>query len=352
MRCLPVAGIRVFTVLAALMCIVGVALAEPKIPNRVETSGTRLITAETQRSIDRGLKFLSARQTEDGAFGGSRGYRRDAGVVSLGGLAFLSSGSTPGRGTYGAEINLCVDYVLAASRQSGFINVSESQSHGPMYGHGFATLFLAECYGMSPRKDIREKLEKAVRLIIASQNKEGGWRYDPEPNEADVSVTVCQIMALRAARNSGLFVPKDTVDRCIEYVKRCQNDDGGFRYQLVRKSPSQFARSGAGLVALYSSGVYEGPEISKAISYLQAHPPRGFFVDPHYYYGHYYAVQAMYQAGGDDWERWFPSVRDQLVKDQIPDGSWSDQTFSNEYATAMSLVVLQVPNNYLPIFQR
>ena len=352
MRCLPIAGLRVFTFVAALTCLATSALADPKIPKRVETSGTRLITTETQRSIDRGLRFLSDRQTDDGAFGTKLGYRRDAGVVSLGGLAFLSSGSSPGRGTYGSEINLCIDYVLAASRQSGFINVSDSQSHGPMYGHGFATLFLAECYGMSPRKDIREKLEKAVRLIIASQNKEGGWRYDPEPNEADVSVTVCQMMALRAARNSGLFVPKDTVDRCVEYVKRCQNDDGGFRYQLVRKSSSQFARSSAGLVALYSAGVYEGPEITKALGYLQQHPPRGFFVDPHYYYGHYYAAQAMYQAGGEHWEQWFPLVRDQLVKDQIVDGSWTDQTLSNEYATAMSLVVLQVANNYLPIFQR
>ena len=216
MRRFPVAAVRVFTMLAALTCLATSALADPKIPKRVETSGTRLITTETQRSIDRGLRFLSDRQTDDGAFGTKLGYRRDAGVVSLGGLAFLSSGSSPGRGTYGSEINLCIDYVLAASRQSGFINVSDSQSHGPMYGHGFATLFLAECYGMSPRKDIREKLEKAVRLIIASQNKEGGWRYDPEPNEADVSVTVCQMMALRAARNSGLFVPKDTVDRARE----------------------------------------------------------------------------------------------------------------------------------------
>lgn len=326
--------------------------AEPKIPRRPETSGTRLMTTDAQRAIDRGLRFLSERQMDDGSLGVGRGYGRDAGVVAVSGMAFLSAGSTPGRGTYGDNVTRCVDYLLSASRQSGFISTADSRSHGPMYGHGFATLFLAEAYGMSPRKDLREKLDKAVRLIVASQNKEGGWRYDPEPKEADVSVTVCQIMALRAARNCGIYVPKDTVERCIEYVKRCQNDDGGFRYQLVRKSPSMFARSAAGLVALYSAGVYEGPEISKALSYIEQHPPRGFVIDPHYYYGHYYAVQAMYQAGGDHWERWYPAIRDQLVRDQLPDGSWADQQFSNEYGAAMSLVVLQVPNNYLPIFQR
>ncbi len=351
---MPSVGKTLLTVLIALRMVAvdAVSLAEPKIPNRPETSGTRLITADTQRSIDRGLRFLSDRQSEDGSFGPGRGYGRDVGVVAIGGMAFLASGSTPGRGPYGENVNRCVDYILASTRQSGFITVANSQSHGPMYGHGFATLFLAEAYGMSPRKDVREKLDKAVRLIVASQNKEGGWRYDPEPKEADVSVTVCQIMALRAARNCGLYVPKDTVDRCIEYVKRCQNEDGGFRYQLVRKSPSMFARSAAGVVALYNSGVYEGPEVAKALSYLQQHPPRGFFVDPHYYYGHYYAVQAMYQAGGDYWERWYPAIRDQLVRDQLPDGSWSDQTFSNEYGAATALIVLQVPNNYLPIFQR
>lgn len=328
------------------------ASADPKIPLKPETSGTRLITTEAQRAIDRGLRFLSERQMDDGGFASGRGYGRNVGVVSVAGMAFLSSGSTPGRGPFGEHLNRCVDFVLNASRQSGFITIADSQSHGPMYGHGFATLFLAETYGMSPRRELREKLDKAVRLIVASQNREGGWRYDPEPKEADISVTVCQIMALRAARNCGLYVPKDTVERCIEYVKRCQNDDGGFRYQLVRKSPSMFARSAAGLVALYSAGVYDGPEIPRALAYLQQHPPRGFFVDPHYYYGHYYAAQAMYQAGGDHWERWYPAIRDQFIKDQLPDGSWSDQTFSNEYAAAMALIVLQVPNNYLPIFQR
>jgi hypothetical protein len=327
------------------------AVAEPEIPETVETSGVRFLTPDTLARIDTGLKWLSVRQNEDGAFGVRRGYGRNVAVVSLAGMAWLSSGSSPGRGPYGVNIQRATDFVLNSCRSSGYVNVPEGQSHGPMYGHGFATLFLAEVYGMTPRKGIREKLEKAVRLIISCQNKEGGWRYENEPNEADVSVTVCQIMALRAARNCGLFVPKDVVDRCIAYVKQCQNDDGGFRYQLVRRSSSQFARSAAGLVALYSAGVYDGPEIGRALSYLERHRPGGM-IDPHYYYGHYYAVQAQYQAGGNHWNRWFPRIRDQLIGDQQKDGSWSDLTFSNEYATAMSCIILQIPNNHLPIFKR
>jgi hypothetical protein len=327
------------------------ARAEPKIPDRVETSGTRFLDAATLERIDLGLKWLAARQTDDGAFGVGRGYGRNVAVVSLAGLAWLSSGSTPGRGEYGVPIRRAADFTLKACKSSGYINVSEGQSHGPMYGHGFATLYLAEIYGMSPRRDVRDKLKKATQLIIDCQNTEGGWRYENQPKEADISVTVCQIMALRAARNCGIFVPKDTVERCIEYVKDCQNDDGGFRYQLVRRSRSQFARSAAGLVALYSSGVYEGPEITRALSFLERQRP-GRFIDPHYFYGQYYAVQAMYQAGGEQWNGWFPRIRDQLLRDQGRDGSWNDSTFSNEYATAMACIILQLPNNHLPILKR
>jgi hypothetical protein len=346
---------KLFALLIVTGLVVGqgptFAVADPKVPETVETSGVRFLTPETLAQVDQGLKWLSVRQNEDGAFGVRRGYGRNVAVVSLAGMAWLSSGSSPGRGPYGVQIQRATDFVLGSCRSSGYINVPVGQSHGPMYGHGFATLYLAEVYGMSPRKDIREKLEKAVRLIISCQNKEGGWRYENEPNEADVSVTVCQIMALRAARNCGLFVPKDVVDRCVEYVKQCQNDDGGFRYQLVRRSSSQFARSAAGLVAFYSAGVYDGPEIGRALNYLERHRPSGL-IDPHYYYGHYYAVQAQYQAGGENWNRWFPRIRDQLLSDQQKDGSWSDLTFSNEYATAMSCIILQLPNNYLPIFKR
>ena len=69
---------------------------------------------------------------------------------------------------------------------------------------------------MTRRPEIREKLQKAVRLIINTQNNEGGWRYQPVRADADLSVTICQINALRAARNAGIFVPKETVDACIK----------------------------------------------------------------------------------------------------------------------------------------
>jgi hypothetical protein len=236
--------------------------------------------------------------------------------------------------------------------ENGFIVDPESSSHGPMYGHGFGTLFLAETYGMSPRADLRDKLSRAVELIIDTQNSDGGWRYQPQRFDADLSVTVCQVMALRAARNGGLHVPNKTVEQCISYVKRSQNPDGGFMY-LITGGPSDFPRSAAGVVSLYSAGVYEGTELDMGLRYLEQFPPARAPDDlqSHFFYGQYYAVQAMWQAGGERWEQWFPRIRDLLITLQSEDGSWSS-SICPEYGTAMATIILQVPNDCLPIFQR
>lgn len=327
----------------------------------IERSAAELITREGQRAIDRGLEFLARQQHEDGSFGTS-GYSHNVAVCGLAGMAFMAGGSTPDRGPYGKQVARCLDFVLQNAQDSGFINVAGSNDHGPMYGHGFATLFLAECYGMSPRADLRQKLSKAVDLITNTQNidktqkSEGGWRYQPQRGEADISVTICQIMALRAARNAGLYVPRETVDRTIAYVKKSQNPDGGFMYMLSQPAASAFPRSAAGVVALYSAGIYEGPEIERGIAYLMESIPSrdavGFNREMYYFYGHYYAVQAMWHAGGDYWARWYPAIRDELVvRQRDDDGAWTDPICA-ECGTAMACIILQMPNNYLPIFQR
>jgi hypothetical protein len=243
-----------------------------------------------------------------------------------------------------------------------------------MYSHGFATLFLAECCGMSPRKELRDKLGLAVKLIDTTQNKEGGWRYEPRiESVADISVTVCQVMALRAARNAGTYVPKKTFDNAVSYVMNSQNRDGGFMYTLSGGGESAFPRSAAAVVALNSAGIYDAqgkpaaevkkdPDyerrqqvVKKGMEYLnQFRPERGVVRrdDGYYEYGHYYAVQAMWLSGGERWTSWYPAIRDELLARQQPDGSWPAGAYSAEYATAMCLLILQMPENQLPIFQR
>ena len=317
-----------------------------------EKSAAKWVTPAADKAIDRGLKWLAEQQHEDGSFG-SGPARGNVAVCGLAGMAFMSGGSTPGRGTYGAQVNRCVDFLLVSAQPSGFVSGPDTATHGPMYGHGFATMFLAECYGMSPRPELRDKLDKAVRLIVNCQNKDGGWRYFPIKEDADLSVTVCEIMALRAARNAGVAVPKETIDRSISYVKRSQNADGGFMYMLP-SGESGFPRSAGGVVALYSAGVYEGKELEKGLDYLMGFLPGegGAGRESYYYYGHYYAVQAMWQAGGKRFAKWFPAIRDDLLSKQRSDGAWGSAEFIDEYSTAMACIILQMPNNYLPIFQR
>src|SRR4051812_21950437 len=311
--------------------------------------------APARGAVEKGLKYLASRQQEDGAFATS-GYGRNAAVIALSGMTWLASGSTPGRGPYGENVGRVTDYLLNHCEQSGFISVEGAQSHGPMYEHGFATLFLAEVYGMSAREDLRDKLSQAVELIVRTQNVEGGWRYQPRREDADISVTICQVMALRAARNAGLKVPTATVDKCIDYVKRSQNADGGFRYMLQGPASSEFPRSAAGVVALHSAGIYEGREVERGLAFLDQFLPRGGsgagqLAEGHFFYGHYYAMQAMWQADGERWARWYPAVRDLLVGRQQPEGAWMDPV-SSEYGTAMATIILQMPDNSVPIFQR
>jgi hypothetical protein len=340
-----------------LLCLlVSSAAAQTADP---EKTAAEMINPAAQKAIDQGLQWLASRQNGDGSFGLGT-HRSNAAICGLCGMAFMSGGSTPGRGPYGERVEKAVDYLLAVAQPSGFIVEPTPTTQGPMYSHGFATLFLAECYGMSKRTELRDKLALAVQLIVNSQNKEGGWRYLPKKDDADISVTVCQVMALRAAHNAGIHVPKATMERAVGYVKHCQNRDGGFVYMLSERGESRFPRSAAAIVALNSAGVYvtspgaKGAEITRGLDYLaQFRPQQGVMRHEQYYeYGHYYAVQAMWQAGGERWARWYPALRDELIARQRSDGSWTSGDEGSEYATAMCLIILQMPENQLPIFQR
>jgi hypothetical protein len=307
------------------------------------------ITPELQAAVNRGLAFLVQQQQPDGSFGAER-YGRHVGITALACLAFMGQGSLPGRGLYGPQVEKGLDFILDSVHENGLI--AADASHGPMYGHGFAALFLAEVYGQTADPRCHEALIKAIRLILGSQNSEGGWRYQPVPAEADVSVTICQVMALRAARNAGIKVPKETIDKAVDYVRRCQNADGGFRYML-NSGNSAFPRSAAGVATLYYAGIYTDQAIDRGLAYLMTEMPGDSSRNtPHYFYGHYYAVQAMYMAGGRHWRTWFPAIRKELLEKQdAAAGSWEGQA-GTTYGTAMALIILQMPNRYLPIFQK
>lgn len=332
------------------------------------------IDARARKAIQRGLEFLSKRQEADGSYQDGIGRKVNntylatpgphVGVTALAGMAFLSNGSTPGRGQFGKNVAGCVDFIRNHVNPQGFVTHMDSR----MYSHAFATLFLAEVYGMAPQQDTLNALKRAVKLIVSSQNEQGGWRYLPGAKDSDISITVCQVQALRAANNVGVQVPKETIDAAIRYVKRSyvgqsvqfNTPPGGFWYQVyenypLRPSRTSFALTAAGVTALYGAGEYDGAEIRGGLRYLfdprNRPAPSDMNETFDYFYGHYYAIQAFFQSGEPYWSQWYPSIRDELVNGQRADGRWQDLVGSN-YATSMACVILQIPYRYLPIFER
>ena len=295
------------------------------------------------------------------------------GVTALAGIAFLSAGHLPDRGPYGTVIADATRYLVSRVNDQGYITANGTR----MYSHAFATLFLAEVYGMTNSRDVKDELQQAVDHIVACQNAKGSWRYVPFAVESDMSITVCQLNALRGARNVGIRVPRSTIDRAAEYVASSYVRDeysspdlwadyyrlgrGSFKYQAEQHTRSSFALTAAGLAALHNAGLYsdadDGIDLDDSIDFLKRHYDlvSGKYYRHHYFYwyGHYYATQALYVIGGQAWDWYYPRIRSELLKSQRPDGSLPCRIGPGEaFSTAVGAVILSIPYGYLPIFQR
>ncbi|NNJ24746.1 prenyltransferase/squalene oxidase repeat-containing protein [Alienimonas chondri] len=298
--------------------------------------------------------------------GSGRRYQRNVGVTALCGLAWASGGSVPSGGPHASNAAAAARFLLDHQEPDGLFFAAESPDtppDGSMYGHGFATLYLCEILGELQEPDfdptaVRAALQRAVRRIADSQNREGGWRYVPTSAEADISVTVCQIAALRSAKDAGLTVPDAVVPAAIRYVRSLRNPaDGGYFYMAERRDGSRFERSAAAVSALRTAGLTDPAveqEIADGLRYVLANRPRrsgGAYP----YYGRFYATRAAWQAGGETWAAWYPPMREELLRTAVQEDSfifWRSARFTDEYATAMAVLSLRVPHRLLPIYRR
>jgi hypothetical protein len=314
---------------------------------------------EMDKAIDRALLFLQRTQETDGAWRAGRSYK-NAAVTSLAVMAFLSAGHVPGEGPYGDAIERGVRWVLGTQRANGLI---ATEGGHEMYHHGISTLMLAEVAGMTNRKlgdEIRRKLEKAVAVILKAQrtghSSAGGWRYTVAGNDADISVTGWQIMALRAAKNLGCDVPPAAIEAAVDYIERCQDrSSGAFRY-MPGNRPT-IGCTGTSILALEICGKqwHRTPEALKAGSYLLNHLPR--WGQEHFFYSVYYASQATFQLGDNYWSFFRPGLHQVLLQNQRDNGSWvgadrSSFAYGPNYCTAMGVLSMTVEYRFLPIYQR
>jgi hypothetical protein len=326
----------------------------------------------TDAAIDKAVTYLVSQQREDGAI---TDQRHETTMTSLAIMAMASVGVQPvDPDARGQTMRKALAYVLQDDRQNkeGYYGDRDGSR---MYGHGITTLMLTEMLGMGVDSEqdhqLHERCQKAIDLILSSQNVKkqlqyrGGWRYYPTARDADLSVTVWQLMALRSAKNDGLQVPAAAIRDAVEYLKRSyastldhngmpDNKASGFSYTPTGRSPT-YTMTSAGLLAMQVCGEYESPLVAGAADWLLEHPPK--WREHFFFYGTYYYAQGMYQRGGDHAATAGRLVQEVLLDKQQGDGSWQaeggqERSTGKVYATSMAVLSLSVKYHYLPIYQR
>jgi hypothetical protein len=326
---------------------------------------------EVDLAADKAIAFLISQQKANGAI---HTGRHDTTMTSLAIMAMASVGIQPADpGPEGQSMKRALGFVLQDDRQDdkGYFGQKDGSR---MYGHGIITLMLTEMLGMTTSDELDKLLhnrcQKAIDLILSAQkekkhvNARGGWRYTPNARDADLSVSVWQVMALRSAKNDGLQVPASAIQDAVGYLKRSYSSPldrnglpdkvGGFCYEPGRRSAA-FTMTAAGLLAMQVCGEYESPLVAGAADWLLAHPPK--WKERFCMYGTYYYAQGMYQKGGDHAQTANRLVQEMLLPKQERDGSWQAQGGEEKnagkvYATSMAVLSLSVKHHFLPIYQK
>jgi prenyltransferase beta subunit len=329
--------------LAAALMLLFAAPSTPAVPQPPAPEKERVkMDDRTKAAVGRALKWMKDQQASDGSWGNTA-------ITAFALLAYMANGHVPNQGEYGPEVAKGVRYLLACARDDGYL---VGPRGGNMYCHGMAALALTQVYGMTGDEEVKKVLKKSIDLIVRTQNNEGGWRYDPAPTGADISVTIMQVMALRGAKDSGIHVPDRCMTEAVRYINRCRDPrSGGYRYQPYSAGPG-YARTAAGVCVLQLCGDYEADEIKAAVEYMD----RVGEDRQHFWYGHYYAAHALNQVGGKVWEEYYERMRADLLREQLPDGRWysprREAAYGPVYQTAIAVLILSVPTHYLPIYQK
>lgn len=316
-----------------------------------------IVDKKTTEVITGALKYLASKQMPNGSWSASDDRKKY--TIAMTGyvlMAFQAAGHLPGEGEYGKNVTAGMNYLLDLISPEGLYGSGRDGQY--MYSHGIATIALAELYGQTRSPSIRRKLQAVVRLIVSAQADaevhHGGWRYRPIAKDADISVTVLQLVAIRAAKNAGLEVPQRTIDDAIDYVRRCyKENEGGFCYQPNREAG--FARTAAAIYSLQVCGIYDDPQIQAGAKFLieAQREDHEWFT-----YGNFYAAPAMYMMGGTTWEKWYLDVKKILFSQVIEEKGvayWEARGrggVGTNFTTAVYTMILAMPYHYIPLYQR
>lgn len=306
------------------------------------------LTEQADVAIDRGLKYLLTTQQKDGSWAGDNG-EIPIGATSLGLMAFMVRGHFPGFGPHGDALDRAKDFLLDRAKES------KSGYMGSMYEHGLFALCMSELWGMtadtSDTPAIKLALQKAVDVILRAQSPVGGWRYAPRPDAGnDTSVTAMVFVSLASARQAGILIPSETINNVVNYLRDVAYGGKGFGYTGRGYT---VACTAGGTYAAQLCGKRDTEWVQTALRSLENNA--GIFNGKRvraYYYTHYYAIQAMVQAGDERYAQWYPRIRDALISRQNPDGSWAGGKKGFPHVTPMAIIILGTPYRYIPVYQR
>jgi hypothetical protein len=220
---------------------------------------------------------------------------------------------------------------------------------------------------------MREAFEKGVDLIIKNQKPEGGWgyggkgdiAYNPEGG-SDLSVTGWQYQALKAAKHTGLKIPKlaSTITQTMKYLESKQTKDGGIGGINRDQAYNQWNLTATGVLGLQTLGKGKTSVIDKGIKFLRTFTtaePLDWNKNCNLYCWYYY-TQAFFQKGGDDWKFYNEMLLPQILNNQAPDGSWKPERSNNIggagnmeggiYKVTLCTLQLEVYYRYLKVADR
>jgi hypothetical protein len=342
---------------------------EERMRRLLETGGTE----ECETAVVKALDWLKATQNPDGSWTG----RRQAAMTGLALLAFLGHCETPLSEQYGETVLKAMVYLVNLGGSHGKLTTDEGDRHWP-YEHAIATYALAEattiCAGFNLSvPGLAEVTRRAGQFVIDNQNQSGGWDYAyvaAGPRGGDLSITAWHIQALKACEHTGLeFVSlQRSANRAVAYVAGLQNSSGGFGYANAANPAGEldyFTLTGAGVLSLQMWDRGAQAAVRSGARYMDANTRFEYDTEFCDLYGHYYEAQAMMNRGGEQWRRYNALFRDQLLKNQNPDGSWKNpggggkvravgaefaggSAFSIHYRTCLATLMLEVYYRYLP----
>lgn len=324
------------------LILAGAAHAQRSAPVLV---GRDPIPAEVENAYLKGLKYLVGAQKADGSW--SHTYGDEPGVVGMAVMAMLAHGDDPNAGPYKDAVRTGIRYILSkADAKTGQIGVGPTRT---MYSHGFATLALAEAYGMVNEPSIGPTLQRAVDFLVACQkrNPSEAWRYSAESQDADTTLSGAQMVGLLAARNAGVRVPDEVIEKGLKYYRSCQDEKGSIGYS---GKGSGITTTAIGLLVFTLARQKDSASWKSAAGSFKQNMA-GHSSYP--FYHEYYSSQAAFHVDEETWQAWNSANITRMLRMQDPTtGGWNSAGTGNCFATAGALLSIALNYRYLPIYER